>query len=72
MSDKERSGKELYDEWSKHDRSGVLGAAHHFTQSLSLEERMRLFEYDAQLRREREGRKAAVDGINNWADFASD
>jgi hypothetical protein len=48
MQKDQRSGKELYEEWSKHDESGVRGAAHHFTQSLSLEARMRLFEYDHQ------------------------
>jgi len=44
----QRSGEELSDEWSKHSQSGVLGATHHFTQSLSPEARIRLFEYDAQ------------------------
>lgn len=48
MPDKS-TGKELYDEWHEHSQSGVLGAAHRFTQSLSPEARMRLFEYDAQL-----------------------
>lgn len=54
MQKNQRSGKELYAAWSKHDKSGVLGAATHFTQSLLPEERKRLFEYDAQLQRERE------------------
>ncbi|HEY4516683.1 MAG TPA: hypothetical protein VJG64_01950 [Candidatus Paceibacterota bacterium] len=56
MQNDQRSGKELSEEWSKHDRSGVLGAAHHFTQSLSREARMRLFEYDAE--RQKDVKKA--------------
>lgn len=48
MQKDQQSGKELYEEWDKHDKSGVLGAARHFTQSLSPEERQRLFEYDHQ------------------------
>ena len=51
MRKTQRSGKELYAAWSKHDKSGVLGAATHFTQSLLPEERKRLFEYDAQLQK---------------------
>ncbi len=46
-----KTGKELYEEWSKHDKSGVLGASTHFTQSLSPEERKRLFDYDAELQK---------------------
>lgn len=47
MQKSHRSGEQLYAEWSKLDKSGVLGAAAHFTQSLSPEERKRLFEYDS-------------------------
>lgn len=52
MQKGQRSGKELYAEWGKHDKGGVLGAATHFTQSLSPEERKRLFEYDSESRKE--------------------
>lgn len=50
IASEQKSGKDLYEEWSKHAESGILGAAHRFTRSLSPEERMRLFEYDAELK----------------------
>ena len=50
----ERSGKELYEEWKRLSDSGALGASIQFTQSLSQEERMRAFEYDAKLQKEQE------------------
>ncbi len=53
----ERSGKELYEEWKRLNKSGELGASQLFTQSLMQEERMRLFEYDAQLQQEREAKE---------------
>ena len=46
MEKKQRSGKELYDEWYRLDNNGVLGAGINFGNSLTPEERKRLFEYD--------------------------
>lgn len=59
MEKKQRSGKELYDEWYKLDNNGVLGAGINFGMSLTPEERKRLFEYDIQ--REKESEKAKTD-----------
>ena len=55
MEKKRRSGKELYDEWYRLDNNGVLGAGINFGNSLTPDERKRLFEYDIQ--REKESKK---------------